>query len=159
MPDNKIQLTKKGKKALEEEYRNLVDVVRDEVKRQLAEARAQGDLSENADYDAARSRQAEVEGRIKEIENILANCVIIDGDGSKRKSNKVALGSVVTIKFLADNHEEKYMIVGTVESDPFNQKISNECPLGEALIGKAVGDVIEVKGKAPYQVEIVKVGA
>ena len=156
---NKVELTKRGKKELEEEYQNLINVVRDEVKQQLAEARAQGDLSENADYDAARDRQAQVESRIKEIENILANSVIIDDEGSKRKGNKVALGTTVTIKFLNTGKEEKYMIVGTVESDPFNHKISNQCALGVALIGKGLGDIVEVKGKVDYQVEIVKIGA
>ena len=156
---NKVELTKKGKKELEEEYQNLINVVRDEVKQQLAEARAQGDLSENADYDAARDRQAQVESRIKEIENILANAVIIDEEGGKRKGNKVALGTTVTIKFLNTGKEEKYMIVGTVESDPFNHKISNQCALGVALIGQGLGDIVEVKGKVDYQVEIVKIGA
>ena len=156
---NKVELTKKGKKELEEEYQNLINVVRDEVKQQLAEARAQGDLSENADYDAARDRQAQVESRIIEIENILANSIIIDEEGSKRKGNKVALGTTVTIKFLNTGKEEKYMIVGTVESDPFNHKISNQCALGVALIGKGLGDIVEVKGKVDYQVEIVKIGA
>ena len=156
---NKVELTKRGKKELEEEYQNLINVVRDEVKQQLAEARAQGDLSENADYDAARDRQAQVESRIKEIENILANSVIIDEEGSKRKGNKVALGTTVTIKFLNTGKEEKYMIVGSVESDPFNHKISNQCALGGALIGKGLGDIVEVKGKVDYQVEIVKIGA
>ena len=155
---DKTKLTRAGKQKLEEELRNLIEVVRDDVKRQLAEARAQGDLSENADYDAARNRQAEVEGRIKEIETILSNAEIIDEEG-KKKSNKIALGSTVTIKFLNSGKEETFMIVGTVESDPFNHKISNACPLGEALIGKTHGDIIDVKGKNSYQVEILKVGA
>lgn len=155
----KTQLTKEGKRRLEEEYEQLINVTRDEVKRQLAEARAQGDLSENADYDAARNRQAEVEGRIKQIENILANCIIIDEEGGKKKGNKVALGSVVTVKFLNTGKEEQFMIVGTIESDPFNHKISNASPLGEALIGKSLGDIIDVKGKVQYQVEIIKIGA
>ena len=83
---NKVELTKKGKQELEQEYQNLINVVRDEVKQQLAEARAQGDLSENADYDAARDRQAQVESRIKEIENILANAVIIDEEVPRMKN-------------------------------------------------------------------------
>ena len=159
MPD-KIKLTKAGKEELEKELRNLIDVVREDVKRQLAEARAQGDLSENADYDAARNRQAEVEGRIKEIENILSNAEIIDDEvKAKKGGNKVALGSTVTVKFIETGKEGKYMIVGTVESDPFNNKISNACPLGEALIGRSVGDVVEVKAKKNYKVEITKLGA
>ena len=158
MPE-KTELTREGKKRLEEEYESLINVTRDEVKRQLAEARAQGDLSENADYDAARNRQAEVEGRIKQIENILANCVIIDEEGGKKKGNKIALGSTVTVKFLNNGKEEQFMIVGTIESDPFNHKISNASPLGEALIGKSVGDIIDVKGKVHYQIEVLKIGA
>ena len=153
----KTKLTKAGYRKLEEELRTLIDVTRDEVKTQLAEARAQGDLSENADYDAARAKQAEVEGRIKEIEDILNNCEIIEEGG--RKGNKVALGSTVTIKYLETDVEEEYTIVGTVESDPFNGKISNSCPLGEAIVGKTVGDVIEVKAGKTYKVQIVKIGA
>ena len=157
---DKIKLTKVGKEELEKELRYLIDEAREEVKRQLAEARAQGDLSENADYDAARNRQAEVEGRIKEIEDILSNFELIDDEkASKKKSDRVALGSTVTIKFLENGKEAKYMIVGTVESDPFNNKISNACPLGEALIGKSVGDVVEVKAKKAYKIEVVKIGA
>lgn len=157
---DKVQLTRAGKEELEKELRYLIDEVREEVKRQLAEARAQGDLSENADYDAARNRQAEVEGRIKEIEDILSNHEIIDDEkSSRKKEGRVALGSTVTIRFLENGKEGKYMIVGTVESDPFSNKISNACPLGEALIGKVVGDVVEVKAKKTYKVEIVKVGA
>ena len=157
---DKIKLTKVGKEELERELRKLIDVEREEVKKQLAEARAQGDLSENADYDAARNRQAEVEGRIKEIEDILSNSELIsDEKSSKKKGDKVALGSTVTIRFLETGKEEKYMIVGTVESDPFSNKISNACPLGEALIGKAVGEVVDVKAKKNYKVEVVKIGA
>lgn len=156
---DKIKLTKVGKEELEKELRYLIDEAREEVKKQLAEARAQGDLSENADYDAARNRQAEVEGRIKEIEDILSNFELIDDEkSSKKKSDKVTLGSTVTIKFLENGKEGKYKIVGTVESDPFNNKISNASPLGEALIGKAVGDVVEIKAKKTYKVEIVKLG-
>ena len=157
----KVVLTKAGKEELERELRELIDNTREEVKRQLTEARAQGDLSENADYDAARNRQAEVEGRIKEIENILSNAEIIDDESKVKKGgNKVALGSTVTVKFVESGKEGKYMIVGTVESDPFNNKISNACPLGEALIGKVVGDIVDVKGpKNVYKVEVLKIGA
>ena len=152
---DKQKLTKAGYKKLQEELKYLVDEAREEVKRQLAEARAQGDLSENADYDAARGKQAEVEGRIKEIENILANAEIIEE--GKTSTKKVGLGSTVTIRFVENNKEVSYMIVGTVESDPVNGKISNSCPLGEALVGKTVGDIIEVKAIKSYKVEIVKI--
>ena len=153
--NEKVKLTKAGKKKLEEELRTLIDVTRDEVKKQLAEARAQGDLSENADYDAARNKQAEVEARIKQIEDIFDNYEIIDEGGPKNK-NRVGLGSVVTIKNVDSGKESTYQIVGSVESDPFNGKISNACPLGEAIIGKNVGDVVEVKSQKAYKVEIIK---
>ena len=152
---DKQKLTKAGYKKLQEELKYLVDEAREEVKRQLAEARAQGDLSENADYDAARSKQAEVEGRIKEIEEILNNCEII---GENTKGNRVGLGSTVAIKYLETGKEAEYMIVGSVESDPFNGKISNSCALGEAIMGKSVGDVIEVKAIKTYRVEILRIG-
>ena len=153
---DKQKLTKAGYKKLQEELKYLVDVAREEVKRQLAEARAQGDLSENADYDAARGKQAEVEGRIKEIENILANAEIIDE--GKTSTKKVGLGSTVTIRYVdEDRKDQSFMIVGTVESDPVNGKISNSCPLGEALVGKTVGDIIEVKAIKNYKVEILKI--
>ena len=151
----KQKLTKAGYKKLQEELQYLVNDVREEVKRQLAEARAQGDLSENADYDAARSKQAEVEGRIKEIENILVNADVIEE--SKASTKKVGLGSTVTIRFVDNGKEASYMIVGTVESDPVNGKISNSCPLGEALVGKTVGDIVEVKAIKTYKVEILKI--
>ena len=151
----KTKLTKAGYKKLEEELRYLIDVVRDEVKVQLAEARAQGDLSENADYDAARGKQAEVEGRIKEIEDILANSEIIE---ENTKGNRIALGSTVKLKYIDNGKEAEYTIVGSVESDPFNGKISNSCALGEAIIGKTVGDVVEVKAIKTYKVQILKIG-
>ena len=153
---DKQKLTKAGYKKLQEELKYLVDEAREEVKRQLAEARAQGDLSENADYDAARGKQAEVEGRIKEIENILANADIIEE--SKASTKKVGLGSTVTIHYVDNIKEDQsFMIVGTVESDPVNGKISNSCPLGEALVGKNVGDIVEVKAIRTYKVEILKI--
>ena len=150
----KQKLTKAGYKKLEDELRDLIDNKREENKIQLAEARAQGDLSENADYDAARNKQAEIEARIKEIENILNNCEII---ADTKGGNKVALGSTVTLKFVEKNAEKTYMIVGTIEADPFNGKISNACALGEAIVGKSVGDVVEIKADVTYHVEILKI--
>ena len=154
MAEEKTQLTKEGYNKLNEELRNLIDNVREDVKRQLAEARAQGDLSENADYDAARNRQAEVEGRIKQIEEIMANAEIISE--KKGDSKKVALGSTVEIENCDTKKRSTFTIVGTIESNPFEGKISNACPLGEALIGKKEDDIVEVKGKNVYSVKIVK---
>ena len=150
----KLKITKVGYQKLQEELRTLIDVTRDEVKSQLAEARAQGDLSENADYDAARNKQAEVEARIKQIEDILETAEIIE---EAKYTNRVALGSTVTIKVLSTGSEQRYKILGTIESDPFNGVISNICPLGEAIVGKSAGEQVEVKGLKPYKVEIVKI--
>lgn len=154
MATEKIELTKEGEAKLNKELRHLIDIDRPEVLEQLAAARAQGDLSENADYDAARNKQAEVEARIKEIENILANAKIID---EKTKVSKlVALGSTVEIKDLSDNSKATYTIVGTVEANPTKGLISNVSPLGKAIIGKKVGDVCVVRVAREYKVEILK---
>ena len=154
MATEKIELTKEGEAKLTKELRHLIDIDRPEVLDQLAAARAQGDLSENADYDAARNKQAEVEARIKEIENILANAKIID---EKQKISKlVALGSTVEIKDLSDNTKATYTIVGTVEANPTKGLISNVSPLGKAIVGKKVGDVCVVRVAREYKVEILK---
>lgn len=154
MATEKIELTKEGEAKLTKELRHLIDIDRPEVLDQLAAARAQGDLSENADYDAARNKQAEVEARIKEIENILANAKIIDE--KKQASKLVALGSTVEIKDLSDNTKATYTIVGTVEANPTKGLISNVSPLGKAIVGKKVGDVCVVRVAREYKVEILK---
>ncbi len=152
---NKIELTQEGLDKLQKEYRHLIDIDRPEVIEQLTVARAQGDLSENADYDAARNRQAEIEARIKEIENILAEAKIID---SSSKSGKVvSLGSTVEIRDLSDNSVATYTIVGTVEANPVKGLISNVSPLGHALVGKRVGDECVVRVAQEYKVVILKI--
>lgn len=152
---SKIELTKDGSEKLQKEYRHLIDIDRPEVIEQLTVARAQGDLSENADYDAARNRQAEIEARIKEIENILANAKIIDG--SSKSGKIVALGSVVEIKDLSDGSVATYTIVGTVEANPIKGLISNVSPLGHAIVGKRVGDECVVRVAQEYKVQILKI--
>lgn len=154
MAVNKIELTKEGAEKLEKELRHLIDIDRPAVIESLQAARAQGDLSENADYDAARTKQAEIEGRIKEIENILANVKIIS---DKAKTKGVVLGSTVTIKDLTDNSVESYTIVGTVEANPLKGLISNVSPLGKAVVDKNVGDVVSVHAVKEYKVEILKI--
>jgi len=154
MATEKIELTKEGEAKLNKELRHLIDVERPEVLEQLAAARAQGDLSENADYDAARNKQAEVEARIKEIENILANVKIIS---EKSRAKGVVLGSTVTIKDLSDGSVESYTIVGTVEANPLKGLISNVSPLGRAVVDKNVGDIVSVHANKEYKVEILKI--
>ena len=155
MADKKFILTTQEREQLEKEYRDLIDVQRPDVIEKLALARSQGDLSENADYDAARNRQAEIEARIKEIENILANAKIIDG--SSKSGKIVALGSVVEIKDLSDGSVATYTIVGTVEANPIKGLISNVSPLGHAIVGKRVGDECVVRVAQEYKVQILKI--
>ena len=152
---NKIELTKEGAEKLEKELRHLIDIERPDVIEALQAARSQGDLSENADYDAARNRQAEIEGRIKEIENILANVKIISEKTTKSKG--VVLGSKVTIKDLSDDSVETYTIVGTVEANPLKGLISNVSPLGRAVVDKNVGDIVSVHANKEYKVEILNI--
>ena len=141
MEQEKIVLTKSGKAKLEKELRELIDVIRPEVIEELKAARAQGDLSENADYDAARAKQAEVEGRIKQIEDILANAKVIEESTSDKS---VKLGTTVTLFDFSENEEVTYTLVGSVEANPLKGLISNECALGEAIFGKKVDDVVLV---------------
>ena len=154
MSKKDILLTSEGFLELEEELNNLKNVRRPRVIEAIKAARAQGDLSENADYDAARNEQAEVEGRIKQIEFMLANAQIIE----KSSNHTVDLGSTVTISYVDDDEEEVYSIVGRMEADPFENKISNESPIGKAIIGKKEGDTINVESPTgSYQIKIVKV--
>ena len=154
MSKKDILLTSEGFLELEEELNNLKNVRRPRVIEAIKDARAQGDLSENADYDAARNEQAEVEGRIKQIEFMLANAQIIE----KSSNHTVDLGSTVTISYVDDDEEDVYSIVGRMEADPFENKISNESPIGKAIIGKKEGDTINVESPTgSYQIKIVKV--
>lgn len=148
----KFQLTKEGVSKLEAEYRHLLDVERPAVTQELVEARALGDLSENADYDAAREGQARIEARIKEIEAILGNYELIK---EKVSSKVVQIGCTVVIKMIDFDEEEKYEIVGVIEADPLENKISNESPLAKAILGHKIGEVVEVDVAKPYKVEIV----
>ena len=156
MSENKVYLTDEGFLEIEEELDNLKNVRRPAVIKALKEARALGDLSENADYDAARAEQAQVEGRIQELEKIMENVVIIE----KNTSGKVGLGSTVIVKYLDDDDDEteEYKIVGSKEADPSNNKISNESPLAMAIIGAKAGEVASVESpNGKYDVKIVEV--
>jgi transcription elongation factor GreA len=155
MASEKIELTEEGIAKLKTEYRHLIDIDRPQVLDDLKTARNQGDLSENADYDAARNRQAEIEGRIKEIEAILASAIVIR---EKSKNNKsVSLGSKVELKDLSDNSIVSYTIVGTIEANPVNGFISNISPLGKVIMGKHIGDICVVRVAHEYSVEILKI--
>ncbi len=151
---NKVAVTKDGLLELQKELEYLIHTVRKEVKEELQAAREQGDLSENADYDAARDRQAKIEARIRELESMLNNIEIIN---EKKKSKRVGLGSIVKIKELDTSDEIEYSIVGSVEADPLNGKLSNVSPLALAMIDKMAGNVVTVRVDTPYEVEIISV--
>ena len=138
---NKVYLTNEGFLEIEEELNHLKEVKRPEVIKALKDARALGDLSENADYDAARNEQAIVEGRIAELEKILETAELIE----KRDTDSVGLGTTVTIKYVDDEDVEEYRIVGSKEADPSNNKVSNESPLAKAIMGAKVGDTCTVE--------------
>ena len=154
MKDNKVYLTDEGFLELEEELNELKNVKRPEVIKALKEARALGDLSENADYDAARAEQAQVEGRIQELEKIMENAHIIE----KGETDKVSLGTTVKIKYVDDDEIEEYRIVGSKEADPSNNKISNESPIAKAIMNGKVGEIKKVASpNGEYEVEIVAI--
>ena len=152
--EEKFYVTEEGLKDLQEELQTLIHVTRNEVIEDLKAARAQGDLSENADYDAARDRQAQVESRIKELEHMIQNAEIIE---EKKSTKYVRLGSTVEIQELDTNNVLTYTIVGSVEADPLNGKLSNVTPLAEAILDQRVGSVVTVNVDSPYDVKILKV--
>ncbi|MGL4819548.1 MAG: transcription elongation factor GreA, partial [Bacilli bacterium] len=130
-----------GKQKLEDELEQLITVRRPEVVERIKIARSFGDLSENSEYDAAKDEQAFVEGRILQIENMLRNVELIEGDSN---NSTVTLGKKVTFIELPDGDEETYTIVGSAEADPFEGLISNDSPIARSLMGKSVGDEVEI---------------
>ncbi|WP_269900338.1 transcription elongation factor GreA [Paenalcaligenes faecalis] len=142
-----IPLTAQGAERLKAELHRLKTVERPDVINAIAEARAQGDLSENAEYDAARERQAFVEGRIRELEGTVSNAQIID-PASLNVGDKVVFGATVTIEDLDSGNQVTYQIVGDVEADIRENRISVSSPVARALIGKSEGDVVEVQAPA-----------
>ena len=136
-------MTPAGKMKLEDELKRLKTVERREVIEAIAEARGHGDLSENAEYDAARERQAYIEGRIQELEGMIADANVVDI--SKLAGDKVMFGAKVTIVDEETNEKKTYTIVGEIEADLNKGMISNMSPIGRSLIGKSVGDSVEVK--------------
>jgi len=149
------QLTQEGVDKLKNELAYLKDVKRGENLEALKEARAQGDLSENADYDAARNEQARIEARIAEIETILKNVKII----KTTSEDVVNIGKTVTVKYLDTNDVKDFYLVGSIEADPRTRKISIESPIGKAMMNKEKNEVVEVKtetGKI-FKIEIMDI--
>jgi transcription elongation factor GreA len=150
MNNKKVYLTAKGLEDHRKEYDDLVKIRRAEVVERLSSAREMGDLSENAEYSAAREELAFIDGRIEELENILKQAVVIE---EHHKGKIVDLGSEVTVQI--KGRKEMFRLVGEWEADPTEKKISHESPLGKALMGKTVGEDIEVEapaGKMVYTV-------
>lgn len=138
----KVKLTAEGLEKLEQEFDYLKTTKRKEVAEKIKTARAFGDLSENSEYDEAKAEQVEVEERIKTIENMLKNIELIDGDVNTKQ---VSLGSKVKILDMEFDEEIEYTIVGSTEADPSQMRISDESPVGFALLGQKKGKIVEVE--------------
>lgn len=136
-----VYMTEEGLAKIKEELEYLTTTRRQEVAKLIAEAKAEGDLRENAGYDEAKTQQGFLEGRVRELENVLKNVQIIDDETS---TSTVSIGATVVVEEVGSDFEEKYEIVGSMEADPTNGRISNESPIGQALIGKRKGSTVKV---------------
>lgn len=157
----KVYVTNQGHEDLKREYETLVHITRKEVIEELQAARAQGDLSENADYDAARDRQARIEARIREVEAMLNNIEIIE---EKKSSKIIRIGSTFTMCEISRSGDEviesfieEFTIVGSVEADPLKGKLSNVSPLAQALLDRKEGDIVTVNVDEAYEVKVLSV--
>ena len=157
MVNKDVLITKDGLKKLQEELTHVKDVRRKEVAARLKEAISFGDLSENSEYEEAKNEQAFVEGRIVELEKMISNAKIIKDD--KKGADSVQIGTTITVQNLTEEDEpETYTIVGSTEADPIEYKISNESPIGAALLEKKKGDVVKVKVPAGiFEYKIIKI--
>ena len=146
MEEKKNILTYEGLRKYEEELHDLKVVKRREIAQKIKEAREQGDLSENAEYDAAKDEQRDIEARIEELEKILKNAeVVLD---EEIDLDKISIGCLVRVLDVEYDEEEEYKLVGSSEASSLQNKISNESPFGQALIGAKVGDIVEVEAPA-----------
>ncbi|MBD2866075.1 transcription elongation factor GreA [Paenibacillus oceani] len=143
MNDKEVLLTQEGLKKLEEELEHLKSVKRREVAERIKVAIGYGDISENSEYEDAKNEQAFIEGRIITLEKMLRNARIINND--EVDTDAVNVGSIVTVEDLEYGETVEYAIVGTAESDPFQNKISNESPVGKALLGKRKDSIVDVQ--------------
>lgn len=157
MTDKEVLLTPQGLKKIEDELETLKTVKRKEVAERIKQAIAFGDISENSEYDEAKNEQAQLEERIAKLEMMLRKAKIIDEDDIS--IDTVGIGVTVRVKDIEFDEEVEYTIVGSAEADPYEMKISNESPVGRALLGKKVGDVVEVQipdGVTEYKVLEIK---
>jgi len=152
---NRTVVSAEGMRKMEEKLQYLTTTRRAEVAEQISIARGFGDLSENAEYDEAKNEQSRLEAEIAALENDIRTAIVIDGVVSTEAVN---VGTTVRILFVDDNEEEEYTIVGAREADPMNNKISNESPIGKALLGKKVGDVATVDApEGMYDVKVLEI--
>lgn len=140
---NQKLYTEEGYKVLVDELNYLKTVRREEIKEAIAVAKGFGDLSENSEYDEARNEQAKTEARIKELEELVINAVVVDE--TKVDTSVVSLGSIVTVYEVESDEEITYSIVGSNEADPFEDKISDQSPIGKALMGAREGDTVVIE--------------
>lgn len=157
MANKDVLVTKEGLKKLQEELTHIKGAGRKEVAARLKEAISFGDLSENSEYEEAKNEQAFVEGRIVELEKMISNAKIIKDD--KKGADSVQIGTTITVQNITENDEpETYTIVGSTEANPVEHKISNESPIGSALLEKKKGDVVKVKVPAGvFEYKIIKI--
>lgn len=151
---NETPITKKGYEAIQQELERLIKVDREEIKTAISEARELGDLKENAEYHSAKEKQAIIEGRVSQLQGVIASAQVIDT--TTIESDNVIFGAIVTLNDVEKDETVRYQVVGDIESDFSKGKVSFKSPLGKALIGKEVGDTVIVKapkGDVEYEVE------
>ena len=157
MVDQKMILTKDGLKKLQDELENLKSVRRIEVAERIKQAREFGDISENSEYDDAKNEQAFIEGRIQELEQKLRNVEVISEE--KKPKNVVTMGCKVVLRDMEFNEDMEYTLVGTAEADPEAMRISNESPVGAAILGQKTNKIVEVQapvGTIKYKIIKIK---
>jgi transcription elongation factor GreA len=154
--ETRFKMSEERLKELKEELQYLVTVREKEVAEQIKEARSFGDLSENSEYDEAKTEQGKLYSKIAEIKNLIENAEIIT---KSEEIDKVGIGSIVTVKDCEFNVEEKYQVVGSQEADPITGKISDDSPFGKGLMGHKIGDIIEIEAPAGrLKFEILNIG-
>lgn len=159
MPEQEVVLTKEGFKELSEELEYLSLVRREEIAERIKEAREFGDISENSEYDNAKNEQAKLEMRIDKLERELRNARVLHG--SEIKTDAVGIGSTVTLKDVKKGKSFKYVVVGSAEADPANSRLSNESPVGKAIMGRKVNETVAVttpRGNVKYKITSIKKG-
>ena len=164
MAENKNVLTKQGKEDLLKRLEELTTVIKPAVLEELNLARSQGDLSENADYSAAKERSREVDEEISKIRHVLDHSIVVDGEQEKFDGKKICRlgGDKITVETVKSANikpfKRTFTIVGEIEANPSEGKISNTCPMAQAVLGKGEGEEVEIAANVPYKVKIVKIG-